>query len=278
MAMLNIVSLPKHLDEIRLLLHDKKMDVLALNETRLDPTISDELVNVEGYDILRADRTRNGGGVCIYVRCHVNYQKRPDLVPNGLEAVCLEVRQANSQSFIISCVYRPPNTHAEVFSKIERFIQLVDNESKEVYILGDLNCNLLEPTLSTTKKLQDILELYQLTQLIKDPTRITKSTQSLLDVCITSTPEKVTYSGILHLGISDHSLIYAIRKLNSRPNNGSQGFVEIRNLKKFNAQCFLNDLYTIPWAELDSKRNVDEMWECWKALFVQVLDKHAPIR
>ena len=62
MAMLNIVSLPKHLDEIRLLLHDKKMDVLALNETRLDPTISDELVNVEGYDILRADRTRNGGG------------------------------------------------------------------------------------------------------------------------------------------------------------------------------------------------------------------------
>ena len=38
------------------------MDVLALNETRLDPTISDELVNVEGYDILRADRTRNGGG------------------------------------------------------------------------------------------------------------------------------------------------------------------------------------------------------------------------
>ena len=46
MAMLNIVSLPKHLDEIRLLLHDKKMDVLALNETRLDPTISDELVNV----------------------------------------------------------------------------------------------------------------------------------------------------------------------------------------------------------------------------------------
>jgi hypothetical protein len=36
----------------------------------------------------------------------------------------------------------------------------------------------------------------------------------------------------------------------------------------------------LPWAELDSiyKQNGDEMWECWKALFVQVLDKHAPIR
>lgn len=60
--MLNIVSLPKHLDEIRLLMYDKKIDVLALNETRLDSTISDELVSVDGYDILRADRTRKGGG------------------------------------------------------------------------------------------------------------------------------------------------------------------------------------------------------------------------
>ena len=36
--------------------------------------------------------------------------------------------------------------------------------------------------LSTTKKLQEIMELYQLTQLIDSPTRITNSSQSLLDV------------------------------------------------------------------------------------------------
>jgi hypothetical protein len=54
MAMLNIASLPKHLDEIRLLLHDKKLDDLAINETRLASSI-------EGYDILRSDRKRNGG-------------------------------------------------------------------------------------------------------------------------------------------------------------------------------------------------------------------------
>ena len=47
MAMLNIASLPKHLDEIRLLLHAKKLDVLALNETRLDSSISDDLMSIE---------------------------------------------------------------------------------------------------------------------------------------------------------------------------------------------------------------------------------------
>ena len=38
--------------------------------------------------------------ICIYVICKINSQKRPDLVPNDLEAVSLEIRQENSQSFI----------------------------------------------------------------------------------------------------------------------------------------------------------------------------------
>jgi hypothetical protein len=39
--------------------------------------------------------------------------------------------------------------------------------------------------------------------------------QYLTDVCITSSPDKIIQSGVVHLGISDHSLIYATRKLNS---------------------------------------------------------------
>ena len=48
-------------------------------------------------------------------------------------------------------------------------------------------------------------------------TYVSEFTKSLLDVCITSNPENIVYSGILHLGISDHSLIYAIRKINAKP-------------------------------------------------------------
>ena len=50
---------------------------------------------------------------------------------------------------------------------------------------------------------------------INEPTRVTKSTKSILDVCITSSRDKIIPSGVVHLGISDHSLIYATRKLNS---------------------------------------------------------------
>ena len=36
LANLNITSLPNHIDELRVLLADKPIDVLSINETRLD--------------------------------------------------------------------------------------------------------------------------------------------------------------------------------------------------------------------------------------------------
>ena len=51
MGMLNITSLPKHIDEIRILLTDQCLDVLALNETRLDDNISNEDIHIDSYDL-----------------------------------------------------------------------------------------------------------------------------------------------------------------------------------------------------------------------------------
>ena len=84
---LNIVSLPKYIDEIRMSQLFKSFDIIAFNETRLDLSISDGEVKIYGYDLIRKDRTRKGGGVCIFLRSSINYQNRSDLVPNDLEGV-----------------------------------------------------------------------------------------------------------------------------------------------------------------------------------------------
>ena len=93
------------------------------------------------------------------------------------------------------------------------------------------------------------MQLYQLTQVINEPTRVTKSTKSILDVCITSSPDKIIQSGVVNLAISDHSLIYATRKLNSVIKGDRQNLSEFRNFRKFNVESFLNDLYMLPWVE-----------------------------
>ena len=65
MAFLNIVTLPNKIDEIRHSMCSKNIDLIAFNETRLDLSISDGLIHLDGYEVVRKDRSRNGGGVCI---------------------------------------------------------------------------------------------------------------------------------------------------------------------------------------------------------------------
>ena len=81
LAFLNIVTLPSKIDEIRHSVHSKNIDLIAFNETRLDLSISDGLIHLDGYEVVRKDRSRNGGGVCIYLRSSINYKIRSDLIP-----------------------------------------------------------------------------------------------------------------------------------------------------------------------------------------------------
>ena len=47
---------------------ENKIDILALNETKLDSKTEDEQVSIPGYTVLHCDRNFHGGGVAIYLR------------------------------------------------------------------------------------------------------------------------------------------------------------------------------------------------------------------
>ena len=53
-------------------------------------------------------------------------------------------------------------------------------------------------------------ENHHIYQLIKDPTRITETSFTLIDHFYTSNVDEIVSSGVLHTGLSDHSMIYAI--------------------------------------------------------------------
>ena len=55
-------------------------DILAINESKIDSTIPDSDINFPGYNIIRKDCNINGGGVVIYVREHISFTDRTDLV------------------------------------------------------------------------------------------------------------------------------------------------------------------------------------------------------
>ena len=232
MASLNITSLPRHIDELRVWMRDQNLDLLAINETRLDSSIPNESVKIINYQIIRKDRNRFGGGVSIYVRDSLNYVNKSTIVCDEIEAVCLEINKPNSKPFVVISCYRPPSYNpTKFFEYIETIINGLDSGDRELYILGDLNCNMLSSK-NTVPNAQflSLCELYQLEQLIKNPTRITMQSRTLIDVILTNTSQRIVSSGVLHLGISDHSLVYAIRKI-SIPSKARHEIKELRNLK-----------------------------------------------
>ena len=219
-ASLNIASLPAHIDELRLFMADKNLDVLAINETRLSDSIDNSCIHIQGYDIVRRDRNRNGGGVCLYIRSSINFKTRSSLMSDIYEAIVVEILKPNSQPFCIVAVYRPPGTEDEFFCYFEDVIKSLDFEKKEIIVIGDMNCNYLaESRNSELINLTEISEVYQLTQIINKPTRITVTSKSLIDLIFTNQESRVASHGVIDCGISDHCLVYVVRKIAVRTNN-----------------------------------------------------------
>ena len=81
-----------------------------INETKLDGTIDDALVGIDGYSIKRRDRNRNGGGVAIYIKDSIvdKCSIRVDLPESSLESLCLEVLPFRAAPFLVFAWYRPP--------------------------------------------------------------------------------------------------------------------------------------------------------------------------
>ena len=85
-----------------------------------------------------------------------------------------------------------------------------------VIIVGDFTCDMKRGNISTSKlkrKLLDYLNSHSLNNVIKEYTRISENSQTLFDVCIVNDKQKVNKSGVLHLGMLDHSLIYLFYKI-----------------------------------------------------------------
>ena len=96
MAFLNITSLTKHIDELRILLANYPLDEGILNSE----------IYIPGYEIVRRDRKRKSGGVCFYIQTAINYSVPTDPHINNLENFCLEIRKQNSKPFVIVTWYR----------------------------------------------------------------------------------------------------------------------------------------------------------------------------
>ena len=129
---------------------------------------------------------------------------------------------------------------------------------------------------NNTNKLKDIFATYGLEQLINEPTRVTSNSSTLIDLCVSNAATKIVNSGVLHLGISDHSLIYMTYK--TKYERSGKRIIKIRSMKKFRKEQYLWDLEQQNWNDIKLSSDPNIMWSKWKSLLMACIDRHAPLR
>ena len=177
---------------------------MCISESWLLPIVQDRFINIPNFKIFRCDRGK-GGGVCIYVRDELQVTLINTNVPEHplVEDIYLTIQYRKQPSFIVGSIYRHPHAQANSFEYILDIHKSLILRNKPLFILGDLNDDLLD----TNPKLNKIIKSAKLVQLINKPTRITPTRSSLLDVIITNKPEIVIKSDVFPCEIADHELI-----------------------------------------------------------------------
>ena len=149
---------------------------------------------------MRLDRSRSGGGISLYVRETLKFLIRNDIPGEGIELLCIEIQPLKCKPFLFLAWYRPPNDPVCTFHKFERVLSYLDKENKEIILMGDINCDLSQecgrsPSDSNSRHLLNLYQLFSLKQIIKEPTRVTLTTLTVIDHIATTCTDNILDSG-----------------------------------------------------------------------------------
>ena len=274
MAHLNIRSLKNrdHLVQLQMLTSEKGFDVLATLESWLNSTVSNAEIEISGYKLFRQDRERKkGGSVCVYIRT--------SLKAKVLKELCA-ISDSGFQQFVEFFCYALFTDLQTVLCPalvtiLWKTTCMLLPFGKEVFVTGDLNCNMLSDC-SEAHSLSDLCDSLNLTQLIKTPTRVTSQSSSLIDVILASDASLVVDSGVEETYIGNNLLVHS--KLELKRPKPEPTYITCRGYKHYHTHDFVEDLFQFPWYENSLIGDANEKVEHFNANFGSVLDRHAPIK
>ena len=116
-----------------------------------------------------------------------------------------------------------------------------------------------------------------MTQVIRDYTRVTDTTKSIIDLIMVSDVDKISQQGVLPSGLSDHFIIYCTRKTAKSLLNKHHTTI-IRSMKHYSKEMLTELLRTVDWSPVFNCLDVNEAWTHFTDLFMPIVDKLAPLK
>ena len=124
---------------------------------------------------------------------------------------------------------------------------------------------------------KELCQNFSLKQILRKPTRITCHCASLLDHILSNSVEKISDSGIIDIGVSDHQLTFCTRKILRHKTNNHKN-VYVRSLKNYNIEKFSKSLQDAKFPNYDIFSNVDIAYEDLLKRLSSAIESVAPLR
>ena len=107
----NIRGIHSNFESLCATISTHNVDIITISETHLSNSDNIALYNIEGYDLITRNRSHGkAGGVCIYVKNSIVWERQEDLETDSIENIWIEIFFQTSHSFLLCCLYRPPDT------------------------------------------------------------------------------------------------------------------------------------------------------------------------
>lgn len=273
-AHLNIWSLLPKFNILKGFLLEKNYDIFALSETWLNASVLNESINITGYNLIRKDRPTRGGGVAIYLKD--SYLFNIINTNDNIEQLWISTT-VNKYNFVFGVCYNPPRTNSKYFTdNLEDSITLCMPYGENMFCFGDININLMDGQLNSTRYFLSMLESLGFHQVVNEPTHLTDHSASLLDVILCNNVNVVSSVKVGGLDISNHDLIACQILVNQ--SKILPVFITYRDFKYFNENEFYQDLQGVPLHEIFYMNNIDVKVNHFTQLLIDLFNKHVPLR
>ena len=105
---LNINNLLPKICELREIVKKANPTVIGITETKLDDSIGDSEISIDGYCAIWRDRNRKGGGVICYVTNKICYSNK-NCISNEIENIFIELFIPKTKPVTVGIIYKPPD-------------------------------------------------------------------------------------------------------------------------------------------------------------------------
>ena len=269
----NIRGLQSNSENLCAVVDNHNIDIITLSETHLTNSEPRDLYSIDGYELITLNRSEGkGGGVCIYIKEGINWERREDLESKNIENIWVEIFFKNSHSFLICCIYRPPDTSKYLSKTFNNdFDDVLRPLTKEVILLGDCNANYAKS--NDNREFKSILTLNGFKQLIKKPTRTTQHTSSMIDIIATN-KENIKLANVIPTTLSDHDMVGCVRKVNH--SKFVPRTIRCRDYSNYDPETFKQQLKDADWSAVYGTTNLNDSIQTFNDILERIFNNNAP--